>query len=343
MPRVLFPLSIVCVCAVALTGAPPAAKAEAKKSHPILSPKAGVKTPGIQIPFETIKPEVELAVETPGFIVIGDSIFVESSSQDAVARIDPKTNKLLDPILGVKKPCAGAMVAFGSLWVPGCGAQTLTRFDPKTSKVTATVSAGVADVPLGLAATTDSVWLLTDSKTTLSRIDPASNSVVGEVRLPVSCNSISFGETSLWITCPSDNRVYRVNPATNLVENRIETSAGPRSVAFLDGSVWVLCDKEGKIDRIDPKTNKVLRSVDLAVPNAGGNLVASGGFLWTTQAGFPLSRIDPMNEKERVAQQFWGEGGGLVSASANAIWLSNPGKGTVMRLDPKRVIATLAE
>jgi virginiamycin B lyase len=343
MPRVLFPLSIVCVCAVALTGAPPAAKADAKKSHPVLTPKAGVKTPGIQIPFETLKADAELAVETPGFIGIGDSIFVEDSSKDAIVRIDPKTNKLLDPILGVQKPCAGTAIAFGSLWVPSCGAQTLTRIDPKTSKVTATVSAGVADVPLGLAVTADSVWLLTDSKTTLTRIDPAANSVVGELRLPASCNSISFGEKSLWVTCPSDSRVYRVNPETNLVENRIETSAGPRSVAFLDGSVWVLCDKDGKIDRIDPKTNKVLRSVDLSVPNAGGNLIASGGFLWTTQTGFPLSRIEPMNEKERVAQQFWGEGGGAVSALANAIWLSNPSKGTVTRLDPKRVIATLAE
>jgi streptogramin lyase len=341
--RVFFPLSIVCACAVALTGATPAPKADAKKSHPVLTPKAGLKTPGIQIPFETLKSEAEVPVEAPGWITIGDSIFVENSTQDTLVPIDPKTNKPLEPILGVKKPCAGTAVAFGSLWVPSCGAQTLIRIDPKTSKVIATVAAGVAEVPLAIAVTADSVWLLTDSKTTLSRIDPATNSVVGELRLPAACNSVSFGETSLWITCPADNRVYRVNPNTNLVENRIVTSGAPRSVAFLDGSVWVLCEKDGKIDRIDPKTNKVLRSVDLSVPNAGGNLISSGGFLWTTQAGFPLSRIDPMNEKERVAQQFWGEGGGLVTGSANAIWLSNRGKGTVMRLDPKRVVATLAE
>ena len=245
-------------------------KADAKKSHPVPpTPKGGVKTPGIQIPFETIKPEAELAVENPVWATVGDTIIVENRSQDVVVRIDSKTNKLLDPILGVKQPCAGAVVAFGSLWVPSCGAQTLTRYEVKTSKLTATISPGVADAPLGIAATADSVWLITDSKTTLSRIDPAGNNVVGEVRLPASCNSVSFGETSLWVTCPADNRVYRVNPETNLMEKRIETSAGPRSVAFLDGSVWVLCEKDGKIDRIDPKTNRVLRSVELSSTERG--------------------------------------------------------------------------
>jgi virginiamycin B lyase len=337
--RAFFAASLVCVFVVTSSGADPKNdKAAARTPAP---PKSGVKTPGIQIPFENLKPEAEVTLETPGGITIADSVFVESKS--SVARIDPKTNILLDPIADQKKPCSGTIVAFGSLWIPNCGAQTLIRFDPKAKKVTATLAIGAADVALGIAATADSVWMITDAKTTLSRIDPMENKVVGELRLPSSCNSVSFGETSLWVTCPAENHVYRVNPATNLVDKRIDTSAGPRSVAFLDGSVWVLCEKDGKLDRIDPKTNKVLRSVELSVPGAGGNIVSTGGFLWVTQQGFPLTRIDPLNEKERVAQQFWGEGGGTISAAANVIWLSNSSKGTVMRLDPKRVAATLAE
>lgn len=337
--RVLITASLVCVFVVASSGAEP--KNDKTSPRAPAPPKAGVKTPGIQIPFENLKPEAEVAVETTAWLTIADSVFVESKA--SVARIDPKTNKLLDPIGNLKKPCSGIIVAFGSLWIPDCGERTLTRFDTKANKVIATLTIGAADAAMGMAATADSVWMITDSKTTLSRIDPTENKVVGELRLPASCNSVSFGETALWVTCPSENRVYRVDPATNLVDKRIDTSAGPRSVAFLDGSVWVLCEKDGKLDRIDPKTNKVLRSVELSVPNAGGNLASAGGFLWVTQTGFPLSRIDPLNEKERVAQQFWGEGGGTVSATANAIWLTNPSKRTVMRLDPKRVAATLAE
>jgi streptogramin lyase len=97
------------------------------------------------------------------------------------------------------------------------------------------------------------------------------------------------------------------------------------------------------VQRIDPKTNKVIKTIELSVPNAGGNLAFGEGFLWVTQTGFPLTRIDPQNEKEHVAQQFWGDGGGLISVSPGAVWLANVSKGTVWRLDPKRVVATLAE
>jgi streptogramin lyase len=308
-----------------------------------LAPKAGIKTPGIQIPIDTLKAEAEIPVETPGWITIGEAVFVPNSSKDAVVRIDAKTNKPLDPIAGLTKPCSGTIAAFGSLWIPSCGGHSLTRWDTKANKVTATLTIGADDVAMGLAATADSLWMFTDNKTTLARIDPLQNKVVGELRLPAGCNTLTSGETSLWVTCPSETRILRINPVTNLVEQRIEVPAGARSIAFGAGSVWVLCEKEGKIARIDPKTNKVIKTIELSVPNAGGNLAFGEGFLWVSQTGFPLTRIDPLSEKEKVAQQFWGEGGGLVSVSTGAVWLANVNKGTVSRLDPKRIVATLAE
>jgi virginiamycin B lyase len=330
---------------VSALAAPPAkSEGKGKAAPPTPAPpRAGIKTPGVQIPFDSLQAEAEISVASPGWITAGDAIFVPDKSKGVVVRIDPKTNKLLDPIAGLKQPCSGTIVAFGSLWIPDCGAQGLARFDPKNNKITATLNFGAADTTMGLAATSDSVWMIVDSKTTLTRIDPEENKVAGELRLPAACNSVAFGENSLWVTCPSDPRLLRINPATNLVDKRIEVAAGARSVAFGAGSVWVLCEKEGKVQRIDPKTNKVVKTIDLMVPNAGGNLAFGAGFLWLTQTGFPLTRIDPEIDKERVAQQFWGEGGGLLSVTANAIWLSNIGKDSVWRIDPKRVIATLAE
>jgi DNA-binding beta-propeller fold protein YncE len=340
--RVLFAASL----SLAVIGCAAAAPAKADKTATAAppAPKAGIKTPGIQIPIDLLKPEAQIPVETPGWITAAaDSVYVPNRSKDAVVRIDPKTNKQLEAISGQKHPCAGTLVAFASLWIPNCAAQTLTRYDPKANKIQATLEIGAADVTMGLASTADSMWMLTDSRSTLSRIDPQQNAVVGELRLPANCNSLTFGEMSLWVTCSAENRILRIDPVTNLVTKRIEVSAGPRSVAFGDGSVWVLCEKEGKVERIDPKTNKVIKTLDLLVAQAGGNLAYGEGFLWVTQAGFPLTRIDTKSEKERVAQQFWGDGGGSLSVSPGAIWLANAAKGTVWRLDPKRVIATLAE
>jgi virginiamycin B lyase len=308
-----------------------------------LAPKAGVKTPGVQIPFSSLVSEAQISVEAPGWITPAESIFVLDKARGAVVRIDPKTNKTLDAWGGLNQPCSGSVIAFESLWVPNCGSQTLARIDLKTGKTTAAIPTGTTEVTMSLAATRDSIWMLSDSKTSLSRVDPGENKVAGEVRIPANCTSLAFGEGSLWVACPAGPRLLRVNPETNLVEHRIEVSAGARAVAFGDGSVWVLSDKDGKIERIDPKTNKVIKTLDLGTSDAGGNLAFGEGYLWVSQIGFPLTRIETKAGRERVAQQFWGEGGGVVSVSAGAIWLSNSGKGSVSRLDPKRVIATLAE
>jgi hypothetical protein len=57
--------------------------------------------------------------------------------------------------------------------------------------------------------------------------------------------------------------------------------------------------------------------------------------------GFPISRIDPKTEK--VVQQFVGEGGGSLKAASGSILLTNIKQSTTWRLDPRRVLATLAE
>ena len=358
-------IAVVCCVSLAAFGAD-----DPKKSTAKASTRAGVKTPGIQIPFESLKSEADIAVDTPGAAVMSGSILIPSKSKDQILRIDAKTNKPPEPkpkpeekmdkpadakpapppepvptgpVADIKQPCSGLVNAFGSFWIPSCGSQSLIRVDPKTLKIAATIATGVADVPNGIVATADSVWLFTDSKTTLSRIDPVTNKVVDQLRLPANCDDLASGESSLWVTCPSETRILRINPSTNLVDKRIEVSAGARAVAFGAGSVWVLCEKDGKIDRIDPKTNKVIKTIELNVPNAAGDIAFGDGFLWVTQNGFPLTRIDVTSEKEKVAQQFWGDGGGRILATPGAIWLTNIRKNSVSHIDPKRVLATLAE
>ncbi len=320
-----------------------AKNAKNAKSALPATPKDGVKTPGVLIPAASLKSEAEIPVDGPGWIAIADSVMVESKEKDSLFRIDPKANKPLDPVGDLKQPCSGAITAFGTLWIPNCETQTVVRADPKTFKVSATLAIGTADVSMGLAATADSVWMLTDGRTTLSRIDPVVNKVVAEMRMPAGCNQLLFADNSLWLTCPLDNEVYRINPVTNLVEKHIEVSAGPRSMANGDNSIWVLCDKQGKVDRIDPKTNKVTKTIELNVPNAGGSIAYGEGYLWVTETGFPITRIDTTSEK--VVQQFWGadEGGGQIVAGSGAIWITDSSHGKVIRFDPKRILATLAE
>ncbi len=303
-------------------------------------PKIGLQKPGVLIPFSRLKAEAEIP-GAPAWVLPSETLLVPSG--DALARIDLKTNKPGEPITGFSKPCSGAVNAFKSVWVANCGNGTLVRTEPKSGKIEATLNTGVGAVHYGLAATTDSIWVLADGKTTLSRIDPDSNAIVAEVRLPAGCMNLQFGEGSLWLTCAAEDKLLRINPVTNLVVERIKVTSNPISLAFGDGSVWVLGAKEGKIDRIDPKTNKVIKTISLEVPNAEGSIAFGDGALWASLTGFPVARIDTTAEKESVLQQFYGEGGGYLYTTAGTVWLANTKQDKLLRLDTKRIIATLAE
>jgi hypothetical protein len=329
----------------------------------------GIKTAGVQIPIASLKADAELPL-APRWMVFSDSVLIPNKA-GGLERFDVKTNKLVDPVAGTQGLCGGAASGFTSVWIPDCATHSLVRLDAKVAadpKAPAhgqgnkdkagekeaeksappkladpvSITAGAGSAVPSVAATADSVWILSDDKTTLSRVDPDQNKVVAELRLPAGCNSLNFGETALWVTCPADHLVLRVNPVKTLVEKRIEVSAQPSALVIGESSLWVLCLKEGKIDRIDPKTNKVSKTIETGVSGSAiGGLAFGGGSLWVSLPGFPITRIDPTDEK--VVQQFQGAGGGAIFFGQNSLWLTNVQEGTLWRIDPKRVVATLAE
>ena len=311
--------------------------------NPAWPPKAGIKTPGIQIPFSTLKSEVDLVLEgVPTWLMAdGPTLVLPIGDKGTIARVGNRGNKAMDSWTGLEAPCGGAVSAFESLWVPDCKKQSIARVDLKSGKVTASAGVGVGKAKLALAATADSVWVLSDEKGTLSRVDPADNSVVSELRLGPSCNTVQFEQEALWVSCPAENRLLRIDVKANLVDKRIEVATEPISVAFGEGHLWVLGNKEGKVSKVDPKTFKVVATVETGVPMGNGSLAFGDGFVWVSATGYPLTKIDAKTDK--VVQQFVGEGGGLVRFVSGSVWLMNSGKATVSRFDPKRIAATLPD
>ena len=313
-------------------------------------PKTGVKTAGVQIPMTKLKPEAEVSLPAPvgSLLFTADQVLISIPSADQIARVDGRSNKVLEPLSGIAKPCGGLTNAFRNLWVVSCASNNTARLEAATGKSVAMVASGSGSAPFAIASSLDSIWVLTDDKTTLTRIDPDTNSIVSEMRLPANCRSISYAAISLWVACPGEKRILRIDPQTNLVTARIEVSAEPISVAFggatvAENSIWVLSRKEGKVARIDPKTNKVIATIDLGFPNADGNLAFGDGFVWVTAPGFPITKISTQLEKEKVVQQFAGDGGGMIQFGFKSVWLTNTAYNNVWRVDPKRTAATVAE
>ena len=304
--------------------------------------KPGVKTPDTKIPIAALKPDAVFEVPgSPDWIVVGDSVWISNKPKNNVVRIDPKTNKVAETIAVGKAPCSGLAIGFDSLWVPNCGDQDLSRVDLKTNKVTATVPMGIANSEGGLASSPDSVWMMTDKNGTLARIDPATNKVVAEIYVARGSYTVAFGEGAVWVTSTEGNLVSRVDPNTNLVTETIPVGKAPRFLAVGEGAVWTLNQSDGSVSRIDAKTNKVVATIEVGVPGEGGDIAAGEGSVWVTSFGFPISRIDPASNK--VVQQFVGKGGDALRVGLGSVWLSNYEAGTVWRIDPKRIAATLPE
>lgn len=338
------------------------------------APQYGVKTPGVQIPYASLKSDAEIPLDSPPTgIAFTDTALVANAS--GIHRIDAKTNKPAEqlPVVKMEKACAGLIIGFGFVWTIACGTSLVEKIEIKggrppgakasgdvkpdapgtevaagkdpapSAKILAEIETGQPTAPNAIAASDDSVWLLADGKTSLQRIDPKENTIVGETRLPAACSTILFAESALWVTCPGEPKLLRVDPRTGLVEKRIDVPAEPFALASGESSIWVLTRKEGKVVRVDPKTNKVTATIDLGIPNAVGGMAFGEGSVWVSIPGFPINRISPAAEKEKLVQQFTGEGGGRIAFGLGSVWVSSAKSGTLTRFDPKRIAATLAE
>ncbi len=96
-----------------------------------------------------------------------------------------------------------------------------------------------AQDPSGLGA----VWVACYCGT-VSRIDPATNTIVTTISAQTTGAGITTGAGSVWVTHPghtgqADGSVARIDPATNAVVGNVVVGENPRAIAFGGGSVWV--------------------------------------------------------------------------------------------------------
>jgi streptogramin lyase len=201
---------------------------------------------------------------------------------------------------------------------------------------------GTGNVPEGgIAIGAGSFWILTDAKGALARVDPATNKTVAEITVAPGSYAAAFGDNAVWVTSTEKNVLTRVNAQNHVIEATIPVGPKPRFLTVGEGSVWTLNQGDGSISRVDMKTNKVVATIEAGVPGGGGEISAGEGSVWVTTFEYPITRIDPSTNK--VAQQFYGEGGDSIRAGLGWIWLTNLRAGNVWRIDPKRILATLAE
>ena len=318
------------------------AYANGQTQPPTARPKRpGVSTPGVRIPITKLKPDAIYDFPgAPDWMAVDKEVWVSNSPKNLVARLDPKSNVATTFAVG-KHPCSGLAAGFGSVWVPNCGDSTITRLDLKDGKAQATFPLSIADSEGGVAIGAGSFWILTDTKGTLARVDPATNTVVAEMYVSPGSYAVAFGDNAVWVTSHEKNTLTRVNAQTNVIEHTIPVGPKPRFLTVGEGGVWTLNQGDGTISRVDMKTNKMVATIEAGIPGNGGEISAGEGSVWATSFEYPITRIDPATNQ--VVQQFFGEGGDSIRVGLGSVWLTNIRAGNIWRIDPKRVVATLAE
>jgi virginiamycin B lyase len=231
--------------------------------------------------------------------------------------------------VAVPEPCGAMTVAFESLWVANCSDSSFYRIDLKTKKVVGIIRTGLADPSgeLSLADGAGSIWLLTDRKGVMSRVDPKTNRVVARIKVAPHSYAAVFGFDAVWISrtglkgAPGPGSVQRIDPATNKVIATIPVGPVPRFLAAGEGGVWTLNQGDGSVTRIDPRSNQAVATVQLGMKGGGGDIAAGGGRVWVRGTRVLLAAIDPATN--RVVERFGPPAGsGAVRVAGNLVWVT---------------------
>jgi len=264
--------------------------------------------------------------------VADDGVWVSIASLNRVSRLDAGSNTV-GLSVAVHEPCSGLAADFSSLWIPSCGDHRLVRASLQTGNIEAMIAVSPADSEGCVAAGAGSVWLASDRKGILSRIDPRSNAVVATIELPSGSYCPVFYEGVLWVTSSEHSVVTQIDTATNRVAGQIAVGKSPRFATAGAGSVWTLNQGDGTISRIDARTSKVVATIAAGLAGHGGEIAFGFGAVWVTMIGVPVTRIDAT--KNTVLSQWRGAGGDSIRAGLGSVWLTHLKAGVVWRIPPE--------
>ena len=192
----------------------------------------------------------------------------------------------------------------------------------------------VDDGPTGVAFDGSSIWVTAFTADTVSRIDPATNTVTATVPVGDSPVGVAYDGSSIWVANFASATVSRVNPATATVTATVAVGNGPYGVAFDGSSIWVTNSLANSASRIDVATNAVTATVPVGSFPVG--VAFDGSSIWVANAASDnVSRISATADIVTVtATVTAGDGPEWIAFDGANIWVTNTASDNVSRIDP---------
>jgi hypothetical protein len=188
----------------------------------------------------------------------------------AVWRIDPRSNRVVGEPTRLPVDPWSIAVGAGSVWVTPNGADgRLIRINPRTGRISARISAHPVYFGSVLAVGAGFVWTGNDDEryqdgSTVSKLNPRTNRVVGKPLVLGSPQSIAFGRGAVWVADHA-GWLVRIDPRTLKVVARQRLDFGAHGVVVADGAVYVADAHGSRLLEADAKTAAIRRVARLPV------------------------------------------------------------------------------
>jgi YVTN family beta-propeller protein len=223
------------------------------------------------------------------------------------------------------------------VWVGVRGSERVTPIvnPPPGSlgRLAATIPVGAS--PVDVLVSQDTVWVANAAQGTVSRIDPATNTVTQTIRVGREPVRLAAGFGSIWVANYAEQTISRIDARTGQPLASIPIPTQPATqLAVGAGSVWALA---GYLPlRIDPATNRaVFLDADWELVNGG--LTVAGGRVWMSGGAYtgiqPIVRVDPVTN--RKADTVPTEADGALAVGGGSVWHAGIATQTIYRLDPR--------
>lgn len=269
-------------------------------------------------------------IEVPGF---ADFLAVEGKTVWATnrGRVEHWSRKGKLAEVAMAHPCGAMALSDHTLWVADCKEGALKRIDTRSATITATIPTGIANPKgeLNVVEGAGSIWVASDGKGVISRIDPATNAVIASITVDPGTFYLAFGYGALWAVSSDQQSVQRIDPQTNTVTARTALGKMPGFLAVGEGAVWVQEQGDGTLARIDRTTGAVSGRVKVGENLKWGDIDTGGGKVWLrTTDDQQFAVIDPSTLAIR-ARVGAAAGSGALRYTKAGVWTSAHDKHTL--------------
>ena len=303
---------------------------------PKVAPLPTLEHDGIEIVGQT-------AVDRqPGNPAVGfGSVWVPSSADGIVDRVDPKTLKVVARIRsGSTRTRAqnqyfdSVAVSAKAVWHASDVGGTVSRIDPRTNKVVKRVA--VPGRPGAIAAAGAGVYVSLFNSSTVLRLNPTTLKIVKRATIPGPALGVAYGAGSVWVVTSTGPSVIRLDPVTLRVQKRISIKSTAPSGPGFASAWWVAADgatacagnyQQNVITRIDAATGSVAEQTVLPFGTHPFSAAPDAGACWAVNDGGVFRGASYSHLPSIAPSEFVG-----VAAASGTAWVTSAGRNALLEV-----------